>query len=228
MGEKVEMNPHIEVIVFDAYGTLFNVHSVAAFCNRKFPGWGAVLSMLWRGKQLEYAWLRSLMGSYEDFWKVTEAALMFACRSLALSCSTETRKELMECYLRLDVFPDVAPALQSLSEYRLAILSNGSLPMLTAAVENAGLKSLFADVISVDEAQTYKPSPRAYGLLTRRLSVSADKIGFISSNFWDIAGAKNFGFRTSWVNRNSLPEDELGFRPDCTQDALPAAVAVLS
>jgi 2-haloacid dehalogenase len=221
------MKPHVEAIVFDAYGTLFDVHSVVTVCDRKFPGRGAEISTLWRSKQLEYSWLRSLMGTYEDFWKVTESALIFTCRTLALACSSETRKELMESYLRLPLFLDVVPALQKLSGYRLAILSNGSPAMLIAAVENAGVESLFTDVISVDEAKIYKPNPRAYALASSRLGVPAARTAFISSNYWDIAGAKSFGFRTAWVNRNKVSEDELGFRPDDTHDSLPAALDVL-
>ena len=222
------MNPGIQGVAFDAYGTLFDVHSVIALCNRKFPGQGAELSKLWRAKQLEYTWLRSLMGRYEDFWMVTESALVFACRSLNLACPTETRRELMESYLHLDTFPEVKSALGKLGQHKLAILSNGSPQMLAAAVENAGLKGVFADVISVDEVKIYKSSPRAYALASQRLAVPGNAIVFVSSNFWDIAGAKNFGFWTCWVNRNNLPEDELGVRPDVTVGALDGLIGVLA
>ena len=120
------MNPGIQGVAFDAYGTLFDVHSVIALCNRKFPGQGAELSKLWRAKQLEYTWLRSLMGKYEDFWMVTESALVFACRSLGLACPADTSRELMESYLHLDTFPEVKSALGKLGQHKLAILSNGS------------------------------------------------------------------------------------------------------
>ncbi|HVH87100.1 MAG TPA: HAD-IA family hydrolase [Terriglobales bacterium] len=122
---------------------MFDVRSVIASCNRKFPGQGAELSRLWRAKQLEYTRLRSLTGRYEDFWVVTESALVFASRSLGLACPAETRRELMESYLHLDVFPEVRPPLAKLSRYKLAILSNGSPKMLAAVVENAGLKGRF-------------------------------------------------------------------------------------
>src|SRR5215468_8911056 len=125
----------IKAVVFDAYGTLFDVHSVVALCERTFPSQGARLSQLWRTKQLEYSWLRSLSEQYEDFWRVTESALKFACNLLNLDCPAATHQELMESYLRLDVFPDVKPALQKLSRYRLAILSNGSPKMLAAVVQ---------------------------------------------------------------------------------------------
>lgn len=222
------MKPSIQAIVFDAYGTLFDVHSVIALCNRKFPGHGVELSKLWRAKQLEYTWLRSLTGRYEDFWMVTESALVFACRSLGLACPTETRRELMESYLRLDTFPEVKSALAKLTQHKLAILSNGSPKMLAAAVENAGLKGIFADVISVDEVNIYKSSPRVYALAGQHLAVPANAIGFVSSNFWDIAGAKCFGLWTCWVNRGKLPEDELGVSPDVTVDKLDGLVTILS
>jgi 2-haloacid dehalogenase len=221
------MKPRIQALAFDAYGTLFDVHSVIALCNRKFPGQGAELSKLWRAKQLEYTWLRSLMGRYEDFWMVTESALVFACRNLGLACPTETQRELMESYLRLDTFPEVKSALGMLRQHKLAILSNGSPRMLAAAVESAGLKGVFADVISVDEVKIYKSSPRVYALASQHLAVPADATAFVSSNFWDIAGAKSFGFWTCWVNRGKLPEDELGLKPDVTVNTLDGLITAL-
>jgi 2-haloacid dehalogenase len=226
-GVQLSMKRDIQVVAFDAYGTLFDVHSVIACCDRKFPGRGAELSKVWRSRQLEYTWLRSLMGQYEDFWKVTESALVFACRSLNLACPRQTRQELMESYLRLAIFSEVKWALAKLSQYKLAILSNGSPKMLAAAVENAGLKSIFSDVISVDEVKTYKPSPRAYALVSQHLRVPDGAVAFVSSNFWDVAGAKSFGFWTSWVNRSKLLEDELGVRPDAKVDNLDGLVRLL-
>jgi 2-haloacid dehalogenase len=216
-----------QAIVFDAYGTLFDVHSVIALCDRKFPGQGAELSRLWRTKQLEYTWLRSLVGRYEDFWSVTESALTFSCRSLSLECPPETRQELMESYLHLETFPEVQATLSKLSQYKLAILSNGSPEMLAAAVKHAGLRGIFSDAISADEVKIYKSSPRVYGLVSQHLGVPDSAIAFVSSNFWDIAGAKSFGFWTCWVNRWSLPEDELGVMPDATVDGLDRLIPVL-
>ena len=217
----------IEVIAFDAYGTLFDVHSVIALCDRKFPGRGAELSRLWRAKQLEYTWLRSLSGQYEDFWMVTESALAFACRSLNLACPPQTREDLMESYLHLDIFFDVRPALAKLSHLKLAILSNGSPRMLSAAVESAGLNDVFTDVISADEVKIYKTSPRVYSLVSQHLGVSDSAVAFVSSNFWDIAGAKSFGFWTCWVNRGKFPEEELSVMPDVTMPTLDGLVNVL-
>ena len=210
----------IQALAFDAYGTLFDVHSVISTCNQVFPDKGPALSQLWRAKQLEYTWLRSLMGRYEDFWQVTESALAFACRSLKLDCPPVTRQKLMGAYLHLDPFPEVRQALQSLSRYKLAILSNGSPRMLAAVVENTGLNAVFADVISVDEVKIFKPSPRVYELASRHLKVPQDAIGFISSNFWDIAGAKSFGLWACWINRSKAPEEELGLRPDAMISSL--------
>jgi 2-haloacid dehalogenase len=209
-----------KAIVFDAYGTLFDVRSVAASVNRKFPGLGQAVSSQWRAKQLEYTWLRSSMGRYEDFWKVTESALAFTCRDMELSCDAATRAQLMESYLHLDLFPEVKEALKFLFGLPLAILSNGTLTMLRAAVKHAGLEGIFAHVISVDEVKIYKPSAAAYQLAARKLGVNATDIGFVSSNFWDAAGAKVFGFKTYWVNRSGVTADELGVTPDATLAAL--------
>jgi 2-haloacid dehalogenase len=217
----------IQAIAFDAYGTLFNVHSVVALCDRKFPGRGVELSGLWRSKQLEYAWLRSLSGQYQDFWMVTESALLFACRSLNLACPPQASEELMQSYLHLEIFPDVKPALAKLSRFKLAILSNGTPRMLSVAVESAGLNSTFTDVISADEVKVYKTSPRVYGLVSQHLGVPNSAVAFASSNFWDIAGAKSFGFWTCWVNRSKLPEEELSVMPDATVPSLNGLVEVL-
>lgn len=217
----------IKALVFDAYGTLFDVHSVISACNQDFTGHGAALSQAWRAKQLEYTWLRSLMGRYKDFWQLTESALVFACKSLGLPCPPATRARLMEVYLHLSPYPEVQQALKSLSEYSLAILSNGSPRMLRAAVESAGLKGIFSRIISVDEARIYKPSPTVYRLAPQKLHVAKAAIGFVSSNFWDVAGAKAFGFRTYWVNRSNAPAEELGLVPDATVSSLTDLVGVI-
>ncbi len=221
------MSQRIKALAFDAYGTLFDVHSVISACNQNFPDQGAALSQRWRAKQLEYTWLRSLMGRYEDFWQVTESALVFACKSLSLSCPPGTRAQLMEAYLRLDPYTEVREALKALSNYPLAILSNGSPRMLHAVVKGAGLEGVFSHVISVDEVKIYKPSPRVYQLASQKMSVSETSIGFVSSNSWDVIGAKAFGFWTCWVNRSAAPGDELGITPDVTVKTLADLVDVL-
>ena len=214
------MEKGIKALVFDAYGTLFDVHSVIATCNQHFPEQGPALSKAWRAKQLEYTWLRSLMGRYEDFWQVTEAALVFACKTLNLPCPPATRAELMEAYLHLDPYPEVLPSLKALSNYPLAILSNGSPRMLQGAVESSGLRGIFSHVLSVDTVKIYKPSPRVYELASQKMSVPTSAIGFVSSNSWDVIGAKAAGLWTCWVNRSGAPEDELGFLPDARANTL--------
>ncbi|HXV42008.1 MAG TPA: haloacid dehalogenase type II [Anaerolineae bacterium] len=204
----------IEAMVFDAYGTLFDVYSVISLCNEMFPDQGQALSQLWRVKQLEYSWLLSLMGRYEDFWGVTERALRYACRVLQLPYTSDQLTRLMEAYLHLAPYPEVPEALSALSDYPLAILSNGSPDMLAAVVSNADLQGAFAHVISVDEIKIYKPDPQVYQLAVDKLGLEAGTIGFVSSNSFDIIGATSFGFRTYWVNRVINPLDELGFIPD--------------
>lgn len=206
----------LEAIVFDAYGTLFDVHSVIAAAEKAFPGRGEALSQLWRQKQLEYSWLRSLIGSYADFWQVTRDALGYACQALGLECPDELQDCLMEEYLHLSTFPEVEPALEALSSRRLAVLSNGSPLMLSAAIASSGLSGRFSDVISVDEVGIYKPSARVYQLAPSRLGIPKEKIGFVTSNYFDVAGAKAFGFYVYWVRRSTVTPDLIGVLPDKT------------
>lgn len=203
----------IEAVVFDAYGTLFDLETVTAACEAAFPSRGAALGRAWRAKQLEYTWLRTTMGTYTDFWSVTQSALLSVCGVLGLPSDDRLRQELMGTYLRLGLFPDVLASLRSLGGYRLAVLSNGSPAMLDAAIRNAGLDRLLDRVISVDEAKAYKPSPAVYRLGPEQLGLPSSGIAFVSSNYWDAAGAARFGFRTFWVNRLQSPEDDLGARP---------------
>ncbi|HKB83600.1 MAG TPA: haloacid dehalogenase type II [Burkholderiales bacterium] len=200
-------------LVFDAYGTLFDVHSISVACESLFPGRGAELSSLWRAKQLEYTWLRSLMGRYTDFESITRNALDYACGALGLELTESDGTDLMQRYRQLSTFSGVRDTLAALRGRKLAILSNGSPAMLNALVEHAGLSEFFAAVISVDELRMFKPHPSVYGLATKHLGVNVDEIGFVSSNFWDVSGAASFGFRTFWINRNDRRRDELGFEP---------------
>jgi 2-haloacid dehalogenase len=210
----------IKALAFDAYGTLFDVQSVISVVNQKFPGQGAAVSAAWRTRQLEYTWLRSLMGRYEDFWRVTESALVATCNALKLPLDAAARVQLMESYLHLDPFPEVKKALKALSHLSLSMLSNGNPKMLNAVVENAGLQGVFTYIISVDEVRTYKPAPVVYELAVKKTGVDKGNIGFISSNFWDSAGAKAFGLRTHWINRAGVSGDELGIAPDVTLQSL--------
>jgi len=212
--------------VFDAYGTIFDVHSVVE-AAQAVTGDPQALSNLWRQKQLEYTWLRSLMGRYEDFWVVTGQALRFALRRLGISASLAEIETLMSAYLALTPFPDVAPALRALRGSPLAILSNGSPHMLERAVRSSGLEGTFAHVLSVDAVGVYKPSPRVYELAPRALEVAPEDILFVSSNGWDVAGAAAFGFRTCWCNRTNAPAEELEATPDYEVDRLDAIAGKL-
>ena len=199
--------------VFDAYGTLFDVHSVVD-AGRAVSADPAALSAVWRQKQLEYTWLRALMDRYEDFWAVTAAALRHAVRRLGLTASEAELARLMDAYLSLACFPEVRPALERLAGRPRAILSNGAPRMLAAAVASSGLGPHLEHVISVDAVRTYKPSPRVYALGPETLGVAAGELLFVSSNAWDVAGAKAFGYRVAWCNRTGAPEEELGVRAD--------------
>jgi len=203
----------IRALAFDAYGTLYEVHSVIELAEQLFPGQGTALSNTWRLKQLQYTWQRSLMDRYADFWKVTEDGLVFATNSLNLKLDTSKRNQLMDAYLALKTFPDVPSGLKELSTagYKLAILSNGAPRMLQDVTKNAGINQFLAHIISVDEIKIYKPSPRVYQLASKKLGTAPEATGFVSSNSWDIAGAASFGLTTFWINRGNQPADELGF-----------------
>jgi 2-haloacid dehalogenase len=205
--------------IFDAYGTLFDVHSVVE-AGREITGDPLALSTTWRQKQLEYTWLRALMGTYADFWAVTEAALRYAIRRLGLTATDAQIRRLMEAYLSLACFPEVRPALGRLAGRPRAVLSNGAPAMLAAAVAASGLATFLEHVISVDRVKTYKPSPRVYALGPEVLGVSAGELLFVSSNGWDVAGAKAFGYQVAWCNRSHAPEEELGVRADLVVDTL--------
>ena len=204
---------HVEGLLFDAYGTLFDVHSVVE-AGRAVTDDPEALSVLWRQKQLEYTWLRSLMGRYEDFWAVTEAALVFTGRRLGIPLDSAAKARLMEAYLGLDIFPEVMELLARLEGLPCAILSNGAPRMLEAVVAHAGIGRHLRAVISVDAVRTYKPAPAVYALGPARLGIPAARLGFVSSNAWDVAGAKAFGFPVAWVNRAGAPREELGVTPD--------------
>jgi len=199
--------------VFDAYGTLFDVHSVVE-AGREITSDPAALSTTWRQKQLEYTWLRALMGTYADFWVVTEAALRYSIRRLGLGATEAQVRRLMDAYLSLACFPEVKAALERLAGRPRAVLSNGAPRMLAAAVASSGLAPHLEHVISVDTVKTYKPSPRVYALGPGTLGIPAGELLFVSSNGWDVAGAKAFGYRVAWCNRTGAPAEELGARAD--------------
>jgi 2-haloacid dehalogenase len=202
----------IEALVYDAYGTLYDVHSVLERCESFFPGRGAELSRLWRAKQLEYTWQRSLMQRYAPFSTVTREALAYACEALRLELTAERMEALMSEYHRLALFPDASRSFARLKGVMRAILSNGSPDMLEPLVAHSGLE--LDAVISVDELKLYKPAPAVYQLAVSRLGVPPERIGFVSSNCWDAIGAKAFGFTVFWVNRAEAPLDRLGLAPE--------------
>lgn len=203
-----------EAFVFDAYGTLFDVHSVAALAEQLAPGHGASLATLWRIKQLEYTWLGSLMDRRHDFAQVTAEALDYAIATLAVPLDGAERRRLMEAYLALQPFPDVLDALAALAPRPRWVLSNGTLSMLEPLCGRSGLDRHLDGVLSVDAVGVYKPSPHVYQLAVDRLGVPASRIGFVSSNCWDAIGAKACGFIVYWINRSGLPVDRHGPPPD--------------
>jgi 2-haloacid dehalogenase len=200
--------------LFDAYGTLLDVHSVIVRAAAGIAGDLQALSDLWRRKQLEYTWLRSLMDRYVDFWKVTEDALFAAAQQLRISVNAEQFEGLMQAYLVPSAFPDAKPALEALSGRPLAILSNGSPRMLESAMGHNGLDRYLAAIISADRVGIYKPSPKVYALGPEILKLSPSQILFVSSNAWDAAGAKSFGYRVCFCTRASALWETLGPPPD--------------
>jgi len=207
----------ISACVFDAYGTLFDVHSAVARGGAALGDKASAVSQLWRQKQLEYTWLRSLMGAHADFRQVTRDGLDYALAAYGVD-DPALAERLMALYPTLEAYPDVAPCLEALraAGFATAILSNGEPSMLDAAVTSAGLTALLDRVLSIEEVGIFKPDPRVYQLAVDRLEVPAEGICFVSTNAWDAAGAAFFGFQVAWMNR-------FGQRPERLPGA-PAAV----
>jgi 2-haloacid dehalogenase len=201
--------------VFDAYGTLFDVHAAVRRHAGEIGPDGQLLSEIWRAKQLEYSWVRTLMGVYADFWQLTEQALDFAFRKVP-SADPRLRQQLLHAYWTCDCYPEVPSVLKALKAEgaRLAILSNGSPAMLEAAVKNAALDHVLDQVFSVDEIRRFKPDPNVYDLVATAWRLYPDAVSFQSSNRWDIAGAKKFGFHTVWLNRTNQPDEYADCAPD--------------
>ncbi|MEI8307615.1 MAG: haloacid dehalogenase type II [Chloroflexales bacterium] len=201
-------------IVFDAYGTLLDVASVADACEARWPGYGGALTQLWRARQLEYSWLRSLMGRHADFWQVTGDALDVACATLDLDPSPADRSALLDGYLRLAPFPEVATALGRLAGVRKLVLSNGAPVMLQTGLAHAEIADFVESILSVESVRIFKPAPQVYALATTFLGCAPADVLFVSANGWDIAGASSFGLRTAWINRADAPVERLGFMPE--------------
>jgi 2-haloacid dehalogenase len=242
----------IKAVVFDAYGTLYDVQSVADVTEDAFPGYGEIITQVWRIKQLEYTWLRSLMRRYQNFAVVTREALAYTLASLGLEYDDATFVRVSEKYLHLDLYPDALAALSAMKDRKLAILSNGSPDMLNALVKNSSLDRVLDAVISVDDRKIFKPAPEVYALIEEVLHVPPAEVLFISANPWDACGAKAFGLNVAWIERvtpekmalaclesETLPPltmfwalrtqmDELGVAPDHRIHALAELPALVS
>jgi 2-haloacid dehalogenase len=196
----------IKGLIFDAYGTLYDVQSVQAKTEQLCPGKGDLITQIWRLKQLEYSWLQTALQGYRDFGFITQASLAFALRAAGIEPNESITRPLLDKYLDLDLCPEAKEALGALKRhgnYQLAILSNGSTAMLTALVKNSGLDAFLDATISVDDARKYKPHPGCYALVEERLGLARDQVLFVSSNGFDVAGAKHFGFKVAWIKRGS-------------------------
>jgi 2-haloacid dehalogenase len=241
----------IKALVFDAYGTLYDVQSVARVIDSAFPRHSEYITQVWRLKQLEYSWLRSLMGRYEDFRTVSRESLDYTLATLGLSADPALVERLLDGYDALSPYPEAAQALTELAPYRRAILSNGSSAMLDALVRNSGFGGYLDAVISVDAKQVFKPDPRAYELVQERLGVLPQEVVFVSSNGFDVAGARAFGFKVARIERVTaaalqaeltgggpigptamfralrMPTERLGFTADAVVDSLLALPGVV-
>jgi 2-haloacid dehalogenase len=209
--------PRFKAVAFD-YFVLFDPNSVVPAVEQTFPGKGRELTQLWRTRQFEYTWLRSITDRYSDFFAVTEDALVYAANAMKLELTAERKQRLLDAYLHLTPWPDTADTLRQLrgSSVRVIALANFSPKMLQANAANAGLTGLFDALVSTDANRTYKPDPRAYRLGMERLHLATHEIVFAAFGGWDAAGAKAFGYPTVWVNRLNQPLEQLGVRPDET------------
>jgi 2-haloacid dehalogenase len=217
--------PNINACVFDAYGTLFDVHSAVGKYIERLGDVSEQVSNIWRTKQLEYTWLRSLMKKHADFWQVTQDALDYALDVFNIK-DKQLRNDLINAYLELDCYPEVPDTLQKLKDsgQQIAILSNGSPAMLEAVVKSSGLEELVQIILSVEMVGIFKPDPAVYQLAVNQLGVTAAEIVFMSSNAWDAVGATAFGLRVAWINRFAQRPERLPFQPDIeikTLDQLP-------
>lgn len=207
--------PALVAAVFDAYGTLFDVHSIAVELERHFPRKGAAISRTWRERQIDYTRLRTLSQRYVPFTDVTRDALRYACRLHAATLAPEIEQSLMDGYLHLAPHPEAHDAVAQVRALglRCAILTNGDSPMIEAVVKHAGFEGVFDDLISVDVVRQYKTAAPAYQLAVDRMHCEPSRILFVSSNGWDACGATWFGFTTCWINRANAPAEELGVHP---------------
>tara|TARA_B100000886_G_scaffold40236_1_gene24881 strand:+ start:969 stop:1628 length:660 start_codon:yes stop_codon:yes gene_type:complete len=202
-----------KAIVFDAYGTLFDVNSAAEKCKDKIGSKWETFANHWRTTQLEYTWLRSLMNRHKNFWEVTEDSLDKSIRVFGIDKSM--KNDLLNLYKILSPYPEVKEVLESLKKksFKLAILSNGTPSLLSELIKNSDLNNLFDDLFSVEEVKVYKPDSRVYELPVKKYHVNADEVAFLSANTWDVSGGGNFGYNSIWVNRNKSEFDILDYQP---------------
>jgi len=206
---------NIKALVFDAYGTLLDVKSLDERLTHHFGEQASQINSIWRQKQLQYTWLRSLMDRYKPFSQITREALEFACRDTEVELTEEIMADLMDHYFVLNSFPEVPELLKKLSKsHACAILSNADMPMLQKACDHNGISQFLNAILTVDSVQINKPAPQVYQLATQHFQCEKGEIAFISSNTWDVAGAKSFGLKSIWLNRSNGTMETMGFKPD--------------
>ena len=204
---------NIKAIIFDAYGTLFDVNSAAEKCKDKIGKKWENFSNYWRTTQLEYTWLRNLMGRHKDFWQITEDSLDKSMKVFEIDSSM--KNDLLNLYKILSTFPEVKDALNILKEkkYKLAILSNGTPSLLNELVKSNNLDNIFDDVFSIEEVKAYKPDPKVYNIPIKKYQIQKNEVAYLSANTWDVSAGGNYGFNPIWVNRNNNIFDNLDFKP---------------
>ena len=204
---------NIKAIIFDAYGTLFDVNSAAEKCKGKIGHKWENFANYWRTTQLEYTWLRSLMNRYKDFWRITEDSLDKSMKVFNIDISM--RNELLNLYKKLSPYPEVKKVLNSLKEkkYKIAILSNGTPSLLNELVLSNNLNNAFDDIFSIEEVKIYKPHSKVYNIPINKYQINKDEVAFLSANTWDVSGGGNFGYNSIWVNRNKNIFDNLDYKP---------------
>jgi len=204
---------NIKAIIFDAYGTLFDVNSAAEKCKDKIGDKWEGFANYWRTTQLEYTWLRSLMNRHKNFWQITEDSLDKSMKAFKIDLSM--KNELLNLYKKLSTFPEVKEVLNNIKEkdYKLAILSNGTPDLLNKLVTSNNLNNIFDDIFSIEEAGIYKPDSKVYNLPIKRYQIKKDEVAFLSANTWDVSGGGNFGYNSIWVNRNKNIFDNLDYKP---------------
>ena len=219
---------NIKAIIFDAYGTLFDVNSAAEKCKDKIGDKWDIFSNYWRTTQLEYTWLRTLMNKHKDFWRVTEDSLD---KSMAVfDINPLMRSELLDLYKVLSTFPEVKEVLNKLKEknYKLAILSNGTPALLNELVKSNNLNNLFDDLFSIEQVGIYKPSSKVYDIPIKKYDIKKNEVAFLSANTWDVSGGGNYGYQSIWINRNDNIFDKLDYKPKYELDNLNKLISLLS